>query len=1675
MKKFTKLKLKSTVAALSLLGLSLSSVSSMAQTNIANYRFASGTSTYTPITGGTVFATTYDNDVSAAITMGGTFPFGGSNMTTCYISSNGFITFGAAPGTATYTPMSTLGSTTGAISAFGQDGGNSTVSGAAAEIKYLNTGTEFVVQFQDHANYWASAEERMNFQIRLEYSTGIVKIVYGNCTLASTTTSGLTAQVGIRGNTVTYASNVNNLMIGNIPAGTTCNWSNAVTANANNSNLLYANSTNPSINIPNGLTYTWTPGTQAPVRTFAATSGITATGATVNWTAPTGATQYNVRYKTVAACNWTMATGNPYSSNTAALTGLTPFTTYMVQVQPLNGSAQGIWSHIPNAAGSGSGYATTGSFTTLASCLPPATPTNNTVTNNGATVRWGAATPAPATGYQYYVSTSNTAPTGSTTPTGSVTDTFKVLTGLPSATTHYVWVRAACIGTDVSVWTSSTSFTTLCVTPTPGATLSSGGAAACVNQPITLSLANSTTGTGIAYLWQSSTDGVSYANITGATGTTYATTFTAPVYYRARVICSAGPDTVYSTPIQLTYANTIATTTPGQRCGVGTVNLSATGSGSATVRWFAAATGGLPLAVGNNLTTPSITATTDFYVAPYSLAPGTITVGSGNTTGTGAPYNMTNGTYGGMKTQYIISAADLAASGLSAGNMNANGLDFSAAGATYQGFSVEMGTTALTEFPSPVSIIGGLTPVRAAANFTPVSGINTLTLSPAFSWDGVSNIIISTSWSNNNSSNTDGTIRYNTTATYTSQSYRKDNETFANLATFTGATAAGTSTFDRSQSRPKFLFNGITLCEGLRVPVTATVNTAPSFAVTDDKTVCNNGITTLSVSSTQASFNNVTWSPAANLYTNATATTPYVANTHAYTVYHKSGTAGTQEFIATANNTTTLCGAVDTVKLQVLPATTTALANPGVLCVSGTSNLTLNPAIAQTGVQYQWQSSTNNITFTSLAGATNATYTTPIITNTTYFRAVISNSDGQQCFSSVSDTVLVNTPSLTANTAGERCGPGTVALSAAASSGAQVQWFSNASGGTPIFTGANFTTPSISTSTTYYVSAATGSTGTAVLGAGAATSNAGAPDYSGVSPFAYHYGNYKHQMLITAAELNALGVFAGNINSLGFDIASVGATPGVFNSFNIKLIPTNVTAMTATFITGGTNVYSATSVTPTVGINTYNFSTPFVWDGVSNVIVQTCYRNNNSGVVASSAEVKYDVTPFVAMSVLRVDGSTTAVCDEPAGNSSNDGPIISKRPKMVFGYNSLCESPRVPVTATIKTNPTAGIMPSGNVAICNGQSQTLTASGGPSYTWYKNNILVSGQTASTFTATQADNYKVVVTAANGCTDTSALTTLTVNANPTVNIGADTAICPGAALSLNAGNTGATFVWSNGANTATTTVATAGTYHVTVTNSNNCSAADTIVVTEHPVPVVNLGNDTAICEGATLALDAATGTSTDTYLWDDQSTASSRNVTVGGAYHVTVTNISGCSASDTIQVNLNPLPSADNITVTGTSPEFTFGVSNGQNINSYSWNYGDNSPNGSGATATHTYTPTSSTQTFEVTLIVTNDCGSDTLHANVTVNPVGVKQLAVNANQLKLYPNPATHSVVLENVSGLNMKTITLFNVLGQQVLSLPVTNNSKQSINVNHLTSGMYQVRIECTEGVISRKLEILK
>jgi hypothetical protein len=88
--------------------------------------------------------------------------------------------------------------------------------------------------------------------------------------------------------------------------------------------------------------------------------------------------------------------------------------------------------------------------------------TSGTSTYDGATITWTAPCPVPNTGYDYYVSTSNSAP--GATATGSISNVSPTitLTGLSSLTTYYVWIRSNCGGSSGNWIAASTTFTTIC-------------------------------------------------------------------------------------------------------------------------------------------------------------------------------------------------------------------------------------------------------------------------------------------------------------------------------------------------------------------------------------------------------------------------------------------------------------------------------------------------------------------------------------------------------------------------------------------------------------------------------------------------------------------------------------------------------------------------------------------------------------------------------------------------------------------------------------------------------------------------------------------------------------------------------------------------------------------------------------------------------------------------------------------------------------------------------------------------------------------------------------------------------------------------------------------------------------------------------------------------------------
>jgi len=215
----------------------------------------------------------------------------------------------------------------------------------------------------------------------------------------------------------------------------------------------------------------------------------------------------------------------------------------------------------------------------------------------------------------------------------------------------------------------------------------------------------------------------------------------------------------------------------------------------------------------------------------------------------------------------------------------------------------------------------------------------------------------------------------------------------------------------------------------------------------------------------------------------------------------------------------------------------------------------------------------------------------------------------------------------------------------------------------------------------------------------------------------------------------------------------------------------------------------------------------------------------------------------------------------------------------------------------------------------------------------------------------------------------------------VNIGNDTTLCQGNSLLLNASTNNATYLWQNASTNATFNVTQAGTYWVRVT-ANGCTATDTIHIGLSSAPFVNLGNDTTLCQGESILLNAASANST--YLWQNNSVNSTFNVTQAGTYWVKLTNSCG-SKTDSINVNFTAPPQI-NLGNDSSICQNDSIILNATSFNStYLWQ--DNSSN-------PTFKVTQS-GTYRVT--VTNNCGSVSDSINVIVLPLPTVNLGIDTS------------------------------------------------------------------------------
>jgi hypothetical protein len=298
--------------------------------------------------------------------------------------------------------------------------------------------------------------------------------------------------------------------------------------------------------------------------------------------------------------------------------------------------------------------------------------------------------------------------------------------------------------------------------------------------------------------------------------------------------------------------------------------------------------------------------------------------------------------------------------------------------------------------------------------------------------------------------------------------------------------------------------------------------------------------------------------------------------------------------------------------------------------------------------------------------------------------------------------------------------------------------------------------------------------------------------------------------------------------------------------------------------------------------------------------------------------------------------------------------------------NGCTNTDQVQVVVNALPNVIAGI----NQTLCAGTAVTLSGAGAVSYSW--DNSINDGVA---FTPTATNNYTVVGTDANGCTNTDTVQVV-VNALPIVIAGINQTVCAGTAVTL-VGTGAVTYSWDNSINDGVAfTPTNTATYTVTGTDANGCIDTDQLQVVVNALPIVIAGNSQTVCIGTAVTLSAAGAV---TYTWDNSiNDGVAFTPSNTATYTVTGTDINGCIDTDQVQVIVNPLP----VTSAGNNQTVCSGTTvtlAGSGATSYSWN--NNISNGVPFTAT-------STTTYTVTGTNGNGC-VNTAQMTVIVNTLPV--------------------------------------------------------------------------------------
>ena len=371
---------------------------------------------------------------------------------------------------------------------------------------------------------------------------------------------------------------------------------------------------------------------------------------------------------------------------------------------------------------------------------------------------------------------------------------------------------------------------------------------------------------------------------------------------------------------------------------------------------------------------------------------------------------------------------------------------------------------------------------------------------------------------------------------------------------------------------------------------------------------------------------------------------------------------------------------------------------------------------------------------------------------------------------------------------------------------------------------------------------------------------------------------------------------------------------------------------------------------------------------------------------------------------------------------------------------------------------------------CNTPMSNITAAvvGGTApyiYTWSDNS------TSNSIVANNAGVYNVNVTDANGCSAMQSIT-ITEDVNvPMLSIvnNSNTTILGCANTEINLIATGGdAYVWSNGVSTAENVITAAGTYSVTATGANGCTAYETISITEVPALTIAVNSSNIACHGETTEATVFVNGGTEPYVYNWNNGMTTPNVNLGaGEYIVTVSDASGCTATAQISV-VEPEALVVNLTsgtITCAEPTVTITATTIGGTVPYSYMWSD----GSVANAIEVYAD----GVYMVTVVDANGCSAVAnvdvestmgITANVSVVNAQNSDIANGAANVAVVGGVAPYRVVMSQETAsyeyVFMENSFVISNLPAATYSLAITDANGCVANVNFVIENICNISV---------------